>query len=82
MILRPRMIVLALLVVFGAALLAPPQATAQPDAALRAAYVLELAAPPAAAFYTAQQTIDVNAASATTATRRYLESLEQTQQRL
>lgn len=82
MILRLRMIVLALLAVFGAALLTPPRATAQPDAAQRAAYVLELAAPPAAVFYAAQQAAGVSAASATTATRRYLDGLEQTQQHL
>ncbi|HAJ34389.1 MAG TPA: hypothetical protein DCL15_01670 [Chloroflexi bacterium] len=82
MILRLRITLLMLLAVFGGALLSTQHATAQPDAAPRVAYVLELAAPPAAAFYAAQQTIAVDAASVATATQRYLASLEQTQQRL
>lgn len=59
-----------------------PQRVAAQAAASPAAYILELEAPPAAAFFIAQQNAGVSAASATLATQHYLADLEQTQRRL
>ncbi|MCO5212134.1 MAG: S8 family serine peptidase [Caldilinea sp.] len=72
----------AVLLLLATSLLNPPAARAQEDAAgAPASYMLELAAPPAAAVYAGLTSGDqVNAAAATAATQRHLAAIDAAQQ--